>query len=166
MQRFARYIELFANVAIIVVAILLCFTLGKRFLVPSAQLSQPNEIQAGSSVSLPNFDWSKSNKTLLLVLQKDCHFCTESAPFYRTLVASISGKPVKLLAVLPQEESVGREYLHSMGVQIEDVRQGSLGSLNVRGTPTVVLINDKGKVIKSWVGKLSTEREKEVLSFL
>lgn len=166
MKRFARYIEVSANVAIVVVAVLLVFTLGKRYLFPPAPAPAPKEIVAGSTVSVPNFDWSQSNRTLLLVLQKDCRYCTESAPFYRTLVSTAPGKATKLLAVLPQEESVAREYLKSLDVQINDVRQSSLGSLHVRGTPTLILVDSNGKVIKSWVGKLPDGGEKEVLSSL
>lgn len=166
MKRFARYIEVSANVGIIVVAILLCFVLGKRFLFPPAQVPSPTEIVAGTLVSVPDFDWSKSNRTLMLVLQKDCRFCTESAPFYRTLVSTAPAKAIKLLAVLPQEESVAREYLESMDVQIDDVRQLSLSSLHVRGTPTLILVDSNGKVIKSWVGKLPDVGEKELLSSL
>lgn len=166
MKPFARYIEVAANVAIILVAILLALTLGRRYLFPPAPLVPQNEIVAGTTVSLPNVDWSKSNRTLLLVLQKDCRYCTESAPFYRTLVSTAPAKAIKLLAVLPQEESVSREYLKSLDVQINEVRQSSLGSLNVRGTPTLILVDNNGKVIKSWMGKLPDAGQKEVLSSL
>lgn len=162
----SRYIEVSANVAIILVAILLVFTLGRRYLFPPAPVPPPNELVAGTPVSVPNFDFSKSNRTLMLVLQKDCRYCTESAPFYKTLVSTAPGKAVKLLAVLPQEESVGREYLKSLNVQIDDVRQSSLSSVHVRGTPTLILVDGNGKVIKSWVGKLPEVGEKEVLSSL
>ena len=166
MKRFSRYIEVSANVAIIVVAVLLCFTLGRRFLFPPAEVRPPNEIVAGTSVSVPNFDWSTNNRTLMLVLQKDCRFCTESAPFYRTLVSTAPGKAIKLLAVSPQEESVAREYLKTLDVQIDDVRQVSLGSLHVRGTPTLILVDSSGKVIRTWVGKLPEADEKELLNSL
>ena len=166
MTRLARYIEVSANVAIIVVAVLVALTLGKRYLFPPAPAPAPNEIVAGTTVSVPNFDWSRSNRTLMLVLQKDCRYCTESAAFYRTLVSTAPGKATRLLAVLPQEESVAREYLKSLDVQIGEVRQSSLRSLRVRGTPTLILVDSSGKVIKSWIGKLPDAVEKEVLSSL
>lgn len=101
-----------------------------------------------------------------MVLQKDCRFCTESAPFYRDLASAAPSKALRLLAVLPQDESVARDYLKSIDVQIEEVRQLSLSSLNVRGTPTLILVNSTGTVIKSWVGKLPDDKQKEVLDML
>lgn len=46
-------------------------------------------IATGDKVSTPEVGWAKSQRTLLLVLQKGCHFCTESAEFYRS-VARVS----------------------------------------------------------------------------
>lgn len=166
MKRLNRHIELVANIAIIIVAVLLCITLGKRFFGPSVQNPPSNEIAAGTSMSIPNVDWSKSNRTLVLALQKDCNFCTESAPFYRALTSAAPSKAIRLLAVLPQEESVAREYLKSVDLQIGEVRQLPLSSINVRGTPTLILLNSSGTVIKSWVGKLPDAKQKEVLDML
>ncbi len=112
-------------------------------------------------------DWAKSNRTLLLVLQEGCHFCSESAPFYQRLAretAQLSG--VHLVAVLPQDVAEGTKYLNSLGVPIQDVRQARLDAMRVAGTPTLILIDDKGVVTNSWVGKLSGEKEAEVLNQL
>lgn len=166
MERLRRHVELVANIAIIVVAVLLCVVLAKRFLFPPTPTPSEPGIVAGTPVAIPTVDWSKSDKTLVLALQKDCHFCTDSAPFYRTLVTAAAAKSIRLLAVLPQEESVGREYLKGLNVQIGEVRQLPLNSIHVRGTPTLILVNNSGTVIKSWVGKLPEQEEKELLSTL
>lgn len=47
---------------------------------------------------------------------------------------------------------------------IPEVRQAGLDALGVRGTPTLLLINDKGVVIKSWVGRLPIDKEGEVIT--
>jgi hypothetical protein len=100
-------------------------------------------------------------------LQAGCHFCSESAPFYQRLARETAQKSgVHLVAVLPQDVAEGSKYLNSLGVPIEDVRQAQLDALGVSGTPTLILIDGKGVVMKSWVGKLSGDREAEVLDQL
>jgi hypothetical protein len=170
MKNIAKKIEVAANIAIIVAAISLTVVLAKRYFAPTLPLAQRAAaagIPSGTKADFINVDWSKSNRTLLLVLQSSCHFCTESAPFYQRLAretAQASG--VHLVAVLPQDVEEGTKYLNSLGVPIQDVRQAQLDSLGVEGTPTLILIDDKGVVTKSWVGKLSGDREAEVLNQL
>lgn len=163
--------ELLANIAIIVVALLLGGVLIKRYLLSSGDVPDSQNsvlrIAAGSKVSLPDIDWAKSDRTLLLVLSKGCHFCSESAPFYQRLVRDIGGRgDVRLVAVLPQDVNEGRKYLNELAVPINEVRQSTLDSLGVGGTPTLILVDNKGAVTDSWVGKLPPDKESEVLSHL
>ena len=169
MKNIARKIEVAANISILVAAISFTAVLARRYFRPTLPLAAHSTagIPPGTKADFINVDWAKSNSTLLLVLQSGCHFCTESAPFYQRLAretAQASG--VHLVAVLPQDVSEGTKYLNSLGVPIQDVRQAQLDSLGVEGTPTLILIDDKGVVTNSWVGKLSGDREAEVLNQL
>jgi hypothetical protein len=162
-------LEVLTNLAIIVAAVLLSVVLIKNYLLPYFSKDGPRDfrVPAGAKVSLPGVDWSNNNQTLLLVLQKGCHFCTESAPFYQRLVRETAGRGnVHLIAVLPQETDEGKKYLDDLGVAIGEVKQAQLDSIGVYGTPTLILVNNQGVVITSWVGKLSADGEAEVLSRL
>ena len=162
-----KKIELLANVAIIAVAVLLGVVVVRQYVLPGGRNSaSAPQIQKGAKVELPGVDWSKSNRTLILALQKGCHFCTESADFYRRLAPTASEKNVRLVAVLPQELEEGRKYLADIGVPVSEVAQASLSSIRVRGTPTLILVDDKGAVIDSWVGKLPAAGEDEVLTHI
>jgi|SRR5919206_4631908 hypothetical protein len=171
MKNIAKKIELVANVSIIVAALAFTFVLAKRYFAPVLPLAAPQRAAAnipnGAKADFINVDWGKSDRTLLLVLQAGCHFCTESAPFYQRLARETAQKSgVHLVAVLPQDVAEGSKYLNSLGVPIEDVRQAQLDTLGVSGTPTLILIDGKGVVMKSWVGKLTGDREAEVLDQL
>jgi hypothetical protein len=170
MKNIARKIEVAANVAIIVAAVALTSVLAKRYFAPALPLAPPSaaaNIPAGTKADFINIDWGKSDRTLLLVLQAGCHFCSESAPFYQRLARETAQKSgVHLVAVLPQDVAEGSKYLNSLGVPIEDVRQAQLNALGVSGTPTLILVDGKGVVMKSWVGKLTGDREAEVLDQL
>lgn len=163
--------ELLANIAIIVVAILLGGVLVKRYLLTGNDALDDRDagmrIAAGTKVSLPEIDWAKSDRTLLLVLSEGCRFCSESAPFYQRLVRDTDGRDgVRLVAVLPQDVNEGRKYLNELGVTINEIKQSSLDSLGVGGTPTLILVNREGAVTDSWVGKLPPDKESEVLGRL
>ena len=159
-------LEVLTNLAIVFAAVLLSVVLIKNYLLPYYSKDGPRDfsVPAGAKVSLPGVDWSNNNQTLLLVLQKGCHFCTESAPFYQRLVREMAGREnIHLIAVLPQTSDEGKKYLDDLGVTIEEVKQAQLGSIGVYGTPTLILVNNQGVVITSWVGKLSADGEAEVL---
>jgi len=159
-------LEVLTNLAIIFAAVLLSVVLIKNYLLPYYSKDGPRDfsVPAGAKVSLPGVDWSNNNQTLLLVLQKGCHFCTESAPFYQRLVRETAGRGnVHLIAVLPQSFDEGKKYLDDLGVTIAEVKQAQLDSIGVHGTPTLILVNNQGVVITSWVGKLRADGEAEVL---
>jgi hypothetical protein len=162
--------ELLANIAIIVVALLLGGVLVKRYLLPGSAappLRTDPRIPAGTKASLTGVDWAKNGQTLLLVLSKDCHFCTESAPFYQRLTRETAGRPdIHLIALFPQEVEEGRKYLDDLGVSINEIRQASPGSTGAGGTPTLILVDANGVVKNSWVGKLSAPEESEILNQL
>ena len=160
-----RKIELAANVAIIVVAVVLCAVLVKTYLLAPKPEAQPQQQSlVGARVSVPEVDWGGNGRTLLLVLQKGCRFCAESAPFYQRL-AREAGQ-VRLVAVLPQQAEESREYLRELNVPVGEVRQAPFKDLGIRGTPTLLLVNGEGVVTGSWFGKLSPEKEEEVLGRL
>lgn len=166
MNNLYKKLELTANIAIIVVALLIGGVIVKNFFFAD-QTQQVSQIAIGTKVSLPNIEWAKNNQTLLVVLQKGCHFCSESAQFYQRLVHETAGrKDVQLIAVLPQDVSEGKKYLNDLNVPIYEVRQVSLSSLSVGGTPTLILVNSAGIVTDSWVGKLPPDKESEVLNRL
>jgi thioredoxin-related protein len=166
MDKPGKKIELIANLAIILVAIMIGFVFVKNYLLaPRAKPENKDyRVPAGTKVSLPEVDWAQNGQTLLLVLKEGCRYCSESAPFYQRLVRETAArKDVRLIAVLPQEVNQGKQYLSSLNVPVDEVRQAELGALGVQGTPTLILVNAKGEVVQSWVGKLPAEQETEVL---
>ncbi|MFN2454497.1 MAG: peroxiredoxin family protein [Pyrinomonadaceae bacterium] len=164
MKDLTNRIEVAANIAIIIVALLIGVVAVKRYLLVDQPARSNPQIVAGSKISLRNVDWTKSDQTLLLVLQKGCRFCSESAPFYRRLAQSVAqGRSnTQLIAVLPQDTTESRAYLNDLDVSIE-TKQATVNSLGASATPTLILVNRAGEVQASWVGKLPAEKELEVL---
>jgi hypothetical protein len=163
MKNIARTIEVIANVAIIFVALSLGIVLISRtvksYHAPSTQ-SANTQWGKEQKIQLPGVDWSKNEQTLVMAISSTCHFCTESAAFYRDIRARTH---VHTVAVLPQSINESRDYLSNLGVQVDEVLQAPLSSIDVNGTPTLMLVGRDGTVIRTWIGKLPPESEKEVL---
>lgn len=171
MNSLPKKIELVANVAIIVVALLLCTVLVKSYILPAPSQGRAGEtaetrrgLGRGDEVAISGIDWQKNGRTLLLALSTTCHFCTQSAPFYQRVVEERGD--TQLVALLPQSAEEGRSYLEQLEITVADVRQASLAKLGMSGTPTLILVNDRGVVSDVWVGALAPSKENEVLSRL
>jgi hypothetical protein len=109
-----------------VIAVLLGIVLVKKYLLTNDRPQSAPRMVAGTRMALPGVDWSKNGQTLMLVLQKGCHFCTESAPFYQRLVKEAAERGnVHFVAVLPQEVPEEKKYLEEIKVPIDEVKQAS-----------------------------------------
>jgi thioredoxin-related protein len=165
MKGIAKKIEITANISIIVVAIMIVATLVHRyFSTPKTQAL--STISVGTKLTLSDVDWVKNGRTLVLALQEGCHYCSESALFYQRLVAAASKKNIQIVAVFPQPVESAQKYLNNFKIPVNNVKQATLKSIGVQGTPTILLVGNKGDVMASWIGKLPASKEIEVLESL
>jgi thioredoxin-related protein len=164
MNTIGRKLETAANIAIIVVAILFSAVIIQKYLLPSSNQPERAAPVIGKQMNLSDVNWASQPKTLILALSTTCRFCNESAPFYRRLIESVKGRNVQLIAVFPTETEAGRAHLKELGLADLEVRESPLANMQVSGTPTLILTNDKGEVTNYWLGKLSPEREVEVIN--
>jgi peroxiredoxin len=171
MKALAAKVQFLANVAVIVTALILGVVLTKNYILPgrapvnSAPSRKNISLNLGRKISLPAVDWVKNNRTLVFALSQGCHFCSESANFYKR-IHELRFQGVRLLAVLPQDSITSQKYLNELGVTVDEVKQASLDSIGVEGTPTLLLVDKDGVVQNAWVGKLPDSEESEVLAKL
>lgn len=115
MSTLHKRIELLSNIAIIIVAILLGVVLVNRYFLPPSPKSETAanpQIKPGTKLTFTDVDWSKADRTLLMVLSTNCRYCTESAPFYHRLAhENIGHDEVRLVAVFPQSIAEAQKYL-------------------------------------------------------
>lgn len=168
MNNLSRKLEIVANIGIVAVSVLLVVFIVQRtfFSAGSAPPSLPKAPAVGTRIELADYNWSDGEKTVLLVLSESCKYCTESAPFYRQLVERAKTNGVRILAAFPGEKESGQKYLSTLGLTEIEARQAPLEKLQVRGTPTLLLVNQQGEISQAWVGKLPPEKEVEVFNQL
>ena len=109
-------------------------------------------------------DLTSRKKWVVLVLSTQCHFCQESAPFHERLVQMLrNSADTGLIAVFPQDHQAVEQYKATYKVDFPNtITDASLSQLQVRGTPTLLLVDQQGKVLKGWRGRLPEIGEKEV----
>ena len=165
MSRISQKVELIANVTIIVAAVLLIGVVAQKYFFPRTKVMPPARMQPviGARMNLPDVNWSRQPKTLILALQTGCHFCDESVPFYKRIAENAKAENVKVIAAFPTGVEDSTAHLKALGLTNVEVRQLPLESLQTSGTPTLILTDDKGEITNYWLGKLTPDKEAQVL---
>ncbi len=163
-QGMARKIEMAANIGIVITAVLVIFLFVRNYRQRESNI--PPTVALGSKFALKDVNWQASDKNLVFAVSTTCHFCTESAPFYRKLVEACKQQHVHTVAVLPQPLAEAQAYLAGEGVTVDEIRQSPLSNLDISGTPTLVLVNRAGVVKNVWIGELPSSKENEVVTRL
>lgn len=109
-------------------------------------------------------DLKSKKKWIVLVLSTECHFCQDSAPFHEHLAQMLrNSADTGMIAVFSQDRRAVEQYEQTYKVNFPTtVTDASLTQLQVRGTPTLLVIDQQGKVLKSWRGLLPENGQKEV----
>ncbi len=168
MSKLSQKAELAANLLIIIAAALLIGVVVQRYFFSGTTANQQARAQpsVGSKLNVADVNFSSQPKTLILALQTGCHFCNESAPFYKRLIENTQNKNVKLVAVFPTSIEESKAHLNELGLINLEVKRSPLDNIQVSGTPTLILTNEKGEITDYWVGKLTPDKETEVINKL
>jgi hypothetical protein len=161
-----KRIDLIANLCVIVASVSLLGFLGNSWWDNHHPGASP-EARAliGSALQLPGVNFAQQNQTLVLAISSSCPICRHSEPFYRQL-ANTAPLKTHLIAVLPQSQSEAERYVASSISPALQVVSTPLDAIGVNGTPTLLLVDNHGKVQKAWIGKLDDPGEKQVQSEL
>jgi hypothetical protein len=162
-------LESLSNLAIIVFVLIVGGFYVKDRLHPPELVGRPPQPQINAGDLLPNlpgYDWHSSRRTLVLALRNGCHYCEESAPLYRKLEEmSTKGdlKDIHVVAILPDDQQVAQEMMKKEGLGLDFIPDVNFQILKISGTPTAILADQMGRVMKTWVGEVKNDREKDLL---
>jgi thioredoxin-related protein len=169
-----------ANIAIIVVCALAAVVLVRQhFFPPQAQgpAAMEEAVKGEKYAELKAVVPAGTSRALVVAVQPGCHYCNDSMPFYKRLIdeRNQKGSAVKVIAAVPASEkpedakkfaSDESQKFATAGTQPDSMVNIDFQAIKVPGTPTVLLVDNNGKVLDVWVGKLNSSREKEVLKTL
>ena len=157
-------IELTAQIVIAIAVLVVAGIIVKRQFFPEGRATPA--IRAGERLNLADIDWKQNKKSLVFFLNKDCHYCTSSAPVYRQLKEEAQKQNVKLLAVFPHSIEEAKVYLESVQLSFDEIRSSPLAPYKIPGTPTVLFVNSSGIVEKVWFGDVSGKEKQMREEFL
>jgi|SRR6266853_6227999 len=163
------YLEASTNVAVLTLVLVVLTVLAWGYFVNKQRPAFQNGLQKGQSLTqLSNLDYSSAPQTLLIIMNTHCSFCAESMSFYKQLVKAQheNGNLSHIVAVFPNPESEVKEYLQQNQLQIDTIPNVDFRLLNVSGTPTIILTDNKGKILDFWIGKLPEETELQIIKVI
>jgi len=162
-----------ANIAIIIVCAIAAVVLIRNQFFPKQAAAPGNmpQIEKGEKYAqLKDVVPAGSNRALVVAVQPGCHYCNDSMPFYKKILdeRNQKGSAVKFVAAVPSDDAKPQEAekFAAVGAQPDNVVKLDFSAVKVPGTPTLVLVDNSGKVLNVWVGKLDSGGEKEVLKVL
>ena len=122
----------------------------------------PPAYSAGQQVDVPVSWYDSSRRTLIIFGRASCAACEKAQPFLKNLVARVNGRAGVVLAHPPGEEQADTSFAQSIGVQPDRIVIVGPG-LRVRATPTLVLVNNDGKILDAWEGAGPPERQSSIV---
>jgi hypothetical protein len=116
----------------------------------------------------PPYDWSKRSPTAVIAIRDGCHFCEDSAPFYRHLVTMEQQGEIKahIIFVLPDDQSIGKLDIPKNAADSQVFYNVALKSFGILGTPTILLVSNSGQIVRAWQGELTLHEENRAISSL
>jgi thioredoxin-related protein len=167
-----------ANIAIIVVCAIAAAVLVRNQFFPPRPPGEPPRAEKGEQYAqLKAVVPAGSSRALVVAVQPGCHFCNDSMTFYKHILdqRNQQASKVKFVAAVPTNDkpeeakkliSDEAEKFASVGAQPDTMVNLDFNAVKVPGTPTLMLVDNNGKILNVWVGKLDAGGEKEVLKTL
>ena len=165
LQRLRRAITLdrLLNVLLIAAGVLFVGMLAKWNAVRHSR-PERGSVMTGKKLDVAQVRWDGVRQTVVFALSTNCHFCTESAPFYRQFIHDLEARSgARIMAAFPQSIQESRAYLRKVDLPIDEVYQSNFMAQGVFGTPTVLLVNGAGVITTTWVGKPDSSQQAAML---
>lgn len=124
----------------------------------------PTGYNVGESIAVDGVDFSQADRTLLLVVRKDCRFCQASMPFYTRLFERKSKATANLRFVVLSydDQETSRADFEKHGLSPDAIHHIESDQVKAPGTPALVAVSRASTVEASWLGQLRGGQEAEV----
>ncbi len=163
--RFEKYSSIASGLAIILVIVVIAGLLVQGYVRRRWQERQLQAAQEIALASITRINPGGYQKTLVLILNVDCGFCSRSLPFYQRVIqaTAVNGNRTQIIALFPNAEPEVATYIARNRLNCRYLHGVDFSKFGVSGTPTILLADKDGKIVRSWMGQLPTDQEDEVL---
>lgn len=169
MKKLKNVLDVTTNVAVVVFAVVAIGVLAKNHLAPRAAATQGGVRKGSTFPEIAGADYRQARRTLVLALNVDCRYCTRSIHFYNRLAEARrehAGQFSLVAAFINKDEDRVKSYVEEKQLAVQMTAGVDLDKLGITTTPTIVLLNEGGKVLDSWRGALQADGEREVFEAL
>jgi thiol-disulfide isomerase/thioredoxin len=111
---------------------------------------------------LGGYGWDSHKATLVIALRSGCPYCEASMGFYGRIADEWKRQTLRAypLVLYPDPAKGVRPEIRDMG-RLTSMDYEKIG---VVGTPTVLLVDSRGRVLRKWIGQLSPSEEAGLLA--
>jgi hypothetical protein len=122
----------------------------------------PAVYSAGDRVDVPAGWYASTSHTLIVFARASCSACERAQPFLKDVVSHMNGRGAAVMAHPPGAPDDDEQFGRSLGVADDHIFETTPG-LRVRATPTMVLVDQQGRVIGAWEGAGKPDRQAAIL---
>ncbi|MCA1565231.1 MAG: thioredoxin fold domain-containing protein [Acidobacteria bacterium] len=165
-----EHLEVLTNLAVLLAAVSILAVLTLNYFGGRKPVPQIVEgLQKGQQFpAIPGVDYRGSASTLLVAMSTECGYCTQSIPFYNQLAdMKNTGKiSLRTVALFPNLDDEVQQYTRQHQLKTDHKSSVDFGQLKLAGTPTMILVDQNGRVINFWVGALKPDAQRQFLNSL
>lgn len=164
------HLEVLTNVMVLVAAVSIIAVLALNYFggrKPAPRIVEG--LQKGQQLpAISGIDYRASASTLLVAMSTKCVYCTQNIPFYNQLADMKNTGKVSLrtVALFPNSDNEVQHYVQQHQLKIDHKSSVDFGQLKLAGTPTMILVDENGRVTNFWVGALKPDAQQQFLESL
>ena len=159
------YLETFTNAAVLIMCVLFLSSMAVKLLSTNRiVLSVTGGLEKGQQLpSINAVNYENSTRTLLIALNTECEHCTKQLPFYTRITQRVRQDEIQIVALFPNVQERVQRYAreHSFNMNVKD--SVDFSQFHVAATPTLILLDQEGRVMDFWVGEIPLEEQGRVL---
>lgn len=156
-------------VALIVVSCISAWVLIRnQLLTPKASGNSAVSPLQGETITLKEVIWEQAPQTVVIVLSAHCHWCKESVPLYQkvSMLHKSRKAAFQLIAISADGVDTMSRFLGANLIEVDRIIPAEVTRLGIQATPTVLLVNNQGRVASSWQGAMRPSDESAFLEIL
>lgn len=164
MSKIERLTYIFLMLTCVVSLVLL---LERRFAhVPHADWKDDTQQLVGKPLMVPGMEEHEGRIQAVLFLSARCSVCLDSLPFYEKITRLRTKYPVTVSVVSRDSADVLGNLLSKSNITPDSIHSINRSIAGFSLTPTLLIVAPDGTVRRTFVGKLSAERQSEVMGIL
>jgi sugar lactone lactonase YvrE len=163
-----------ANLLAVILGLTVVVIAVRNHLSSSARSGPPHDLNASSIIvgtsvaSIPDYDFRGAGRTLVLFLDAAGEDSNEIAPLFKELTETGKSdrKLFQTIALFTNDEQTVGRALKIWDWPVEHRSEFEASGFRLEALPTVLVVNQEGRVLKSWSGEISSTQEAEIMKAL